>query len=672
MKKAACLLLALSLLLAQAPSWAEETPTDVPAAEQTPQSAETTEETPLPEDTPPAETPLPEDTPVPEATNEPEQTAEPEPPAQQTQEPTQSDAPEATPEPEWDEAWLYAGEEQTIVCGSLYDLVQGLEQETEVYLRTDEVICLEQVNVQRLLRAQLLLDTDYFTDVRWVLCVSEDDPTVCEAPLAFDPEAYADAAPEDQLTVYVWAALRVEETASPTPEETPNPEETAEPTPEESASPAPGETPALTVDAQDYAAGEWSGRLPVFHLSGIPEGAQGYAYAVVVYDRGITILSGDTYEPTEEGEYTVRLALLDEMGDVVSASESYQLKLDLTLPQLMVETDMETPYTMHLTASDGGSGLAGFSLDGGETWQELPEEGVFTLTASEKTVIAAGMIQARDLAGNTAVWEEEVTLEKISYGGGGGGGGGGGQKPAPHAPSTVKSDANYNAVGLKLSEEPMHTLVMEGEELELTLDVAAAEGLTIPEDYEAQFALSLDSWAQREVDEEGTETLVRDEEHPDVLILSVLIDAESERYTLEWTFNGAALRTLYNSGLNYLVLQAGDDWTVLPTENFLAGTRYAELKMNGVSTRRFDFTLRMEVDHTEKTDEERVAQQEAAHPNWLFTDSCTVSIETRVEGEAWSLPLGEEAEMYAENVFCGPADMLEVPYGEYTMKEEAK
>ena len=214
----------------------------------------------------------------------------------------------------------------------------------------------------------------------------------------------------------------------------------------------------------------------------------------------------------------------------------------------------------------------------------------------------------------------------------------------------------------------MHTLVMEGEELELTLDVTAAEGVELPADYEAQFTLSLDAWAQRVIDGEGNELIVRDGEKPNVLVLSPLIDAESEKYSLEWRFNGAALRTLYNSGIDYLVIKTGDELTTLPTQGFLVGTKYAELKMAGVSTKKFDFVLRLNVDHTKK---DPAVEKEAVRPAWLFTDSCTLSLEVTVEGEKWSLPIGEEAEMYVQDVYCGPAAMLDAPYGEY-QEEETK
>ena len=691
MRKLACLLLAVSLLLGEIPAGAEESV--APSSEETPavttnEPTQEQDETPLPPET---QEPEPSATPLPPETQAPDDTQSPE-PADNTEAPE----PTPTPEPEWDEAWIRVGEEQTIVCGKLFDFVQALEEKTEIFLRTDEIIKLEEVSVQKLLLADLLLDEDYFQGNRWILCVSEDDPLAAEPPEAFRPEDYEDAKPEDVITVYVWAALLPDETATPSPDDpvtpspdesvTPNPDESVTPNPDESVTPSPDEsvtpnpdesaTPdpsqgLLIVEAENYVADAWSGQVPVFRLSGIPEGGEGYSYAVIVLDKSFVVLSGDTYAAEEQGEYTVRLALLDEMGDIVSASENYLLRLDYTMPVLSVESDMSVPYTAHLVASDGESGLEGISLDGGETWQAMPEEGVYTLTAQEKTTYPAGAIQARDLAGNVTVWEQEVVLDTFHWGGGGGGGGDG-KKPQPHAPATTTSDAAYNAVGLKLSEEPMHTLVMEGEELELTLDVTEAKDLALQEEEPALFTQSLDSWTVRLLDEEGNEQIVRDGEHPDVLVLSALADEQTDQYTLEWKINGAALRTLYNSGINYLALRAGKDLVTMPTEGFMAGTRYASLKMAGVSTRKFNYTLRMQVDHSPKDGKQETTDVQDApeRPAWLFTDTCQVSIRVEVEGETWELPIGEESEMYVQDVYCGPVALLEVPYGEYKEEDE--
>ena len=217
----------------------------------------------------------------------------------------------------------------------------------------------------------------------------------------------------------------------------------------------------------------------------------------------------------------------------------------------------------------------------------------------------------------------------------------------------------------------MHTLVMDGEELELTLELLAAEGMEIPAEYEAKFRLSLDSWTERVYDAEGLEQMVRDLDSPDVLVLEAANDEvfleDCEVYSLSWQINGAVIRKLANSGINYLVLKAADDLVVLPTEGFTAGTRYAELKMAGVSTKKFNYTIRMDLDRREQQEDDSMTQEQ---PLWKFSETCDVQISVAVEEEAWVLPIAQEGEMYAENVYCGPYAMMEVPYGESQIGEE--
>ena len=66
-----------------------------------------------------------------------------------------------------------------------------------------------------------------------------------------------------------------------------------------------------------------------------------------------------------------------------------------------------------------------------------------------------------------------------------------------------------------------------------------------------------------------------------------------DRFEYRWNFNGEVCRLLSNSGIRYLALAVGDDMTVLPTEGFAGGTKYTELRMLGVSTRKFDYVVAM-------------------------------------------------------------------------------
>ena len=106
------------------------------------------------------------------------------------------------------------------------------------------------------------------------------------------------------------------------------------PTPTPTPKPGPVELDVF-VAAENYMPGVWSCQAPSFTLSGIPEGARGYNYAVVAYDERFIILSGNAYTSRDEGEYSLRFAILDPIGDVCALSTRYDLKIDLTPPAYM-------------------------------------------------------------------------------------------------------------------------------------------------------------------------------------------------------------------------------------------------------------------------------------------------------------------------------------------------
>ena len=46
------------------------------------------------------------------------------------------------------------------------------------------------------------------------------------------------------------------------------------------------------------------------------------------------------YAVEKEGVYTLRFAMLDELGDIMSASEQYSLQLDWTAPEVSISLGM--------------------------------------------------------------------------------------------------------------------------------------------------------------------------------------------------------------------------------------------------------------------------------------------------------------------------------------------
>ena len=417
----------------------------------------------------------------------------------------------------------------------------------------------------------------------------------------------------------------------------------------------------LKVTPRSFTDGEWQNEIPSFLLEGIPEGNEDCVYAAIIYDERIVPLAGDEYFAQEEGTYVVRFAILDALGDIADKSEKYLLMLDFTEPELAIEVSAEHDYTMTLSASDLLSGVIEFSLDGGESWTPLNEGESIVHTEARRKVFAPGMIQVRDQAGNVAMNLEEVVLDAIpkepAYMGGWSGGGSGEPSPtaAPHASGNGDA-APYDAYELALPEGPVEVLTLGGEELDLSLELT---GEDIPEDEPALFTAELTAWA--------VENPLDSELEPEKNTLVVRAEAgeAEEPYTCTWRINGAVLRKLYNTDITYLALAAGDAVLSLPTIGFTAGTRYAELKMEGVSTAEFDYEIVLHIDPNADA-----ADFVPAENGWILTGSCVPEIHAEVAGERFDMiDRLSTPEMYPIDVYCGPADLPEYPYGAYPRAE---
>ena len=109
--------------------------------------------------------------------------------------------------------------------------------------------------------------------------------------------------------------------------------------------------------------------------------------------------------------------------------------------------------------------------------------------------------------------------------------------------------------------------------------------------------------------------------------------------------------------MRYIALRVGDEVTAFPTEGFTGGTKYTELKMLGISTKKFDYTLAM----TFNLDPDRIPMLS----EYDFSESCDIAIQAEVESKKYALSAEQKGEMYYYNVWLGPAEMLEVPFGEF-------
>lgn len=627
-------------LLAQpiAGAFAEDAPpvaveeTAAPTEEPTAAPTETPTETPTAEPTsePTAE---PTEAPTSEPTEEPTDEPTTEPTAEPTEAPIQivSDKKQI---PEKAETWMKV--EDGFAYGTIEEMIAYAEEGSEIVLHVQTAMRIKKAPVLKISKLKFSLDADVFAGDVWKIVYLQDDPEKTEEPRELDAETFKDAEEDFVMEMFI----RVDSTK---------------------LDPVPTEGPVIKLDVQadDYRAGEWSDVLPTFTLSGKPEDDH-YSYAAIIYDERIAVLSGDTYSTTAEGVYTLRFAILDAKGDIISASERYTLMLDATQPEVSAMVDESVDYTLHVSASDAMSGVKELSIDGGNTWVPLADGEEWVYTVQAKTTVQPGMLLVRDAAGNT--WEnaEEYVLDKIpSFPGGGGGGGGDGKKKPDHAAGDKEDRPDYDTVELTFPNEPMTTLRMGETELPLTLELADPGDFVKPENYEAKFSAALLAWPKPvEYDTDGNPLPAEENPAPDTLILTAIEeDNMGDRFEYRWKVNGEVFRLLENSGVKYLVFNVNDNYAAFPTAGFTGGTEYTTLRMNGVSVRKFDYTIAMSVnldpDHIPSLSESDLSVD------------CDLAVLVEAEGAKYVMSAEKKGEMYFYDVTLGPAGMLEMPYGEY-------
>lgn len=392
------------------------------------------------------------------------------------------------------------------------------------------------------------------------------------------------------------------------------------------------ETATLTLQAacDQVLDGSWLTTAPTFTLSSDVELPQGWTWAVR-YDGGAPVtLAGNTFTAQEEGAYTLTFVVLDGAGQVAASTQDVTLRLDTTPP--LVQATAGANLTLTVTASDAVSGIDGLSMDGGASWYPVTEmgEGVWglTFTAAQAYTFAPGTIVARDGAGNLAAYEKEVTLQssqgRPSGGFSGGGGGGSSSTVATtHATSDTTAVVAYDGVELVVADQPMSSLVMGETELELFLRPDERLLALLGEDYQPAFTATLSNWM-----EDATDT-------PDTLVLAVSQEdlAQAEDAAFTWDFNGTVYKKLAASGIDYLVLQVGDQVTALSTAGFAAGVRYTMYRAQGLSSEAFDYHVAM-------------------------TEEGETTLSVTVAGETWLLTEEEGGAFYYYDVYTGTLEEL--------------
>lgn len=390
------------------------------------------------------------------------------------------------------------------------------------------------------------------------------------------------------------------------------------------------ETAALTLQAacDQVLDGSWLTTAPTFALSSDVELPQGWTWAVR-YDGGAPVtLAGNTFTAQEEGAYTLTFVVLDGAGQVAASTQDVTLRLDTTPP--LVQATVGANLTLTVTASDAVSGIDGLSMDGGASWYPVTEmgEGVWglTFTAAQAYTFAPGTIVARDGAGNLAAYEKEVALQSSQGRPGGGFSGGGGSSSTvatTHATSDTTAVVAYDGVELVVADQPMSSLVMGETELELFLRPDESLLARLGEDYQPAFTATLSNWM-----EDASDT-------PDTLVLAVSQEdlAQAEDAAFTWDFNGTVYKKLAASGIDYLVLQVGDQVTALSTAGFAAGVRYTMYRAQGLSSEAFDYHVAM-------------------------TEEGETTLSVTVAGETWLLTEEEGGAFYYYDVYTGTLEEL--------------
>ena len=525
--------------------------------------------------------------------------ASPPPSAEASPSPTPT-AGETTPAPAvegpawyWDGTQKYYGELEALLL---------LTEET-IYIASDELFTLTGEAAQMAQEADLALDPDVFPEEeQYVLWLSDIGP----------------AGETEEDTLYLWAGK--EEDAPPEPSPTPEPT-------------APTEIEAeLLVVPEMYRAGAWSSTAPSFTLTAVPDTLEGYTFAVSI-DEGDMQAVESPFLFSSEGQHTLTFALIDPDGTQVARSAAYTVWLDTAAPEAQAQFDLQTGI-LSITASDATSGVDAISLDGGKTWQPMTaaEDGSFVYSAPLTAQVAAGDLMVRDATGNC--WQSAESYGMPggmggnfggmggSFGGsfGGGGGSSGTTRTVSHSSGSEEEATAYGAVALEVEEGSMFVLTLGGETLPLTLALDYEAGGV--EDTATTFTAELAVW-------NGT----GEDEDYDTLILTARDDGAESPYAYRWDFSGDVYKTLFNSGVQYLVLRVGDRVTALSTAGFTAGTAYNALKSEGAASSEFAYSL------------------------WMGDPDPALEMEVEARGERYLLEAGE-GDMYYYDVYTGDMDML--------------
>jgi len=360
---------------------------------------------------------------------------------------------------------------------------------------------------------------------------------------------------------------------------------------------------------------------------------------------GLGLSSGTTYN------IVFRLTGADDASNVVTAA--YSLKYDNEAPVLICKAGTDNTLSFY-----AGDSISGFGSDNNVTfnataspisWSALLTyygQNVYTYSVQYKGAgtIAAGTLAVRDIANNVAVWGKDIVINSGTGGGGSMSGGGiasggaaGGTtttRTVYHSASTYTTVTAYNGVELAVENGTMNTLTIGDQQLDLSLKL---DGTTLADGTEPSFKADFVDWKGGS----GTVTTdaVSDDASVDTLVLTAA-DATLENGDYCWTFDGSVYKKLAASGIDYLVLNVGDNATALSTAGFAAGIRYNMYRAAGLASKAFVYTVRMNA------------------------STGSVQIQVAVSGDTYTLTTDQTSEFYYYDVYTGTMDMLNRPFGQ--------
>ena len=165
----------------------------------------------------------------------------------------------------------------------------------------------------------------------------------------------------------------------------------------------------------------------------------------------------------------------------------------------------------------------------------------------------------------------------------------------------------------------MTRLTLGGIELDLTISQKGDYGFTVS-------SMHWQTTAQDQEVEANT-----------LILTTVAENAEEDEEDEEtiWHINGSVLRQMNKSGMEYLVLRAGDQIVSMDTGGFLAGWVYDELKSRGTGSRQFEYEITM--------------------------DGSASAWRVQVEDQEYTLMEDPHAGLFLNRVYTGSAEALNDP-----------